>query len=156
MCFYQLLLYRMKDIQNKQVGLRARLRNNQKEIKRLMTDYDNVGSVTVSDSEVIDMKEWLQEDRPCRRAAAVQSPNALECTQTTDGSTQPSQTFVETPRISDAASEALREGEFDDDYTGSSEEDENQERSVNTDSGLPDTQSSENSKLFGQERHHRE
>ena len=87
--FYELLLDRMKDIQNNQIGLRARLRNNQREIKRLMTDYDNYGAVIVRGSEVADMNEWLQLDRPRRRAATDQSPNVLDCTQTTDGSTHP-------------------------------------------------------------------
>ena len=60
----------MKDIHNKQVGLRARLRNNQREIQRLMNDYETCGSVIVRGSNVKDMDEWLQEDRPRRRAQA--------------------------------------------------------------------------------------
>ena len=143
LCFYELLYDRMKDIQSRQVGLRARLRNNQREVKRLMTDYENCGSVIVRGSDGADMAEWLQQDRPRRRAAAEQSPNALNCTQTTDASTQPSQTSISNSQISDAASEALRQGLLDDDYTGSSEEEENEERSVNTESGLPDTQASD-------------
>ena len=129
-------------MQDKQQGLRTRLRNNQREIKRLMADYENHGAVIVTGNKVADMNTWLISDRPKRHAPAVQSPEPLDQTQTTDVSTQPSQSTLGESQISDAASEALGTT-FTDDYTGSSEDDEEAERSVNTDTGLPDTQASE-------------
>ena len=81
--------------------------------------------------------------RPKRRAAATQSPNPLDNTQFTDASTQPSQPSVGESQISDAASDALEHPNFSDDYTDSSDEVEDEERSVNTDTGLPDTQASD-------------
>ena len=133
----------MKSLQDKQQGLRTRLRNNQREIQRLMYDYENFGAVVVTGDQVQDMDEWLVNRRPKRRAAATQSPNPLEYTQTTDASTQPSQPSVGDSQISDAASEALREPHFSDDYTGSSDEVEDEERSLNTETGLADTQASD-------------
>ena len=61
----------------------------------------------------------------------------------TDGSTQPSQSTLGQSQISDAASEALAAGSIEDDYTGESEDEEDEERSVNTETGLPDTQASD-------------
>jgi len=61
----------------------------------------------------------------------------------TDASTQPSQSSLGQSQISDAASEALAAGSIEDDYTGESEEGEDKERSVNTETGLPDTQASD-------------
>ncbi len=86
-------------------------------------------------SNVKDVDEWLQQNRPRRRAQPVQSPNVLDHTKKTDGSTQPSQPSQSNSQISDAVSEALRESHFDDNYTGSSEKYENEDRSVNTDNG---------------------
>ena len=133
----------MKSLQEKQQGLRTRLRNNQREIQRLMTDYENFGAVVVSGHDVPGMDDWLVHRRPKRRAPVTRSPDILEQTQTTDVSTQPSQPSVKDSQISDAASEALGQPEFSDDYTGSSDDDEEDERSVNTATGLPDTQASD-------------
>jgi len=132
----------MKSLQEKQQGLRTRLRNNQSEIQRLMKDYENFGVTLVKGHDVPDMEEWLVNDRPKRRAPVVRSPDPLDLTQTTDASTQPSQSTLADSQISDAASEALAQPQFSDDYTGSSD-DEEEERSVNTDTGLPDTQASD-------------
>ena len=73
--------------------------------------------------------------RPKRRAVATQSPNPLDNTQCTDASMQPSQPSVGESMISDAASDALEHPNFSDDYTDSSDEVEDEERSVNTDTG---------------------
>ena len=73
----------------------------------------------------------------------ARSPDPLDNTQTTDASTQPSQPSIEDSQISDAASEALGQPQFSDDYTGSSDEQEEDERSVNTENGMPDTQESD-------------
>jgi hypothetical protein len=65
----------MKGLQDKQQGLRVRLRNNQREIHRLMTEYENFGAVVVTGQDVPGMDEWLVNSRPKRRAVATQSPN---------------------------------------------------------------------------------
>jgi len=147
----------MKSLQDKQQGLRTRLRNNQREIKRLMTEYDNFGAVVVSGHAVKGMDDWIVEGRPKRSAPVVRSPDPLDNTQTTDASTQPSQSqsSLGDSQISDAASEALEAGTFSDDYTGSSEEDETEERSVNTETGMPDTQASDSPYLSRSQRKRR-
>ena len=152
--FDELFIYRMKAMQDKQQGLRTRLRNNQREISRLMTEYEKFGKILVNGHNVADMDTWLVSDRPKRRAPATQSPDPLDHTQTTDVSTQPSQSTFGDSQISDAASEALR-GTFTDDYTGSSEEEEDEARSVNTDTGRPDTQDSESPYLSRSEKQKR-
>ncbi len=103
----ELIFYRMKSIQDKQQGLRMRLRNNQRELQRLMTDFENFGAVVVTGSEVTGMENWLVQGRPRRHAPVVQSPDPLDNTQTTDGSTQPTQSTNGDSQISYAASEAL-------------------------------------------------
>jgi len=65
----------MKGIQDKQQGLRTRLRHNQREISRLMRDYENFGSVVVTGHDVKDMDEWLVDCRPKRRAVVTGSPD---------------------------------------------------------------------------------
>ena len=107
-----------------------------------MTEYENYGAIIVTGKNIADMDTWLSSDRPKRNAPAVRSPDPLDLTQTTDASTQPSQSTLGESKISDAASEALATT-FSDDYTASSEEDEDDERSVNTVTGLPDTQASD-------------
>jgi hypothetical protein len=126
----------MKSLQTKQQGLRTRLRNNQGEIQRLMVEYENFGAVVVNGNAIQDMDAWLVNSRPRRRASVAASPDAVENTQLTGASTQPSQSSLGQSIISDAASEALAAGSFQDDYTGSSEGDEEENRSVNTDTGL--------------------
>lgn len=134
----------MKSLQDKQQGLRTRLRHNQREIQRLLMDYENFGLTVVNGNDVPDMDTWLVNDRPKRRAQVNHSPGPIDYTQTTDGSTQPSQPSLADSQISDAASEALGSNLFSDDYTGSSEDqEEEEERSVNTETGMPDTQASD-------------
>ena len=91
------------------------------------------------------MENWLVQSRPRRHAPAVRSTDPLDNSQTTDASTQPTQSNLGNSQTSDAASEALAAGTFSDDYTGSSEDDEDEERSVNTETGLPDSQGSDSS-----------
>jgi hypothetical protein len=147
----EFLFYRMKTIQKKQQGLRTRLRNNQREIQRLMKDYENFGAVRVTGHNISDMDDWLVGKRPKRQAPAVHSPDPLEQTQTTDMSTQPTQSTMGESNISDAASEALA-APFSDDYTGTSDDDEDEQRSVDTATGLPDTQASDSPFLSRSER----
>jgi len=49
----------MEIIQDKQQGLRTRLRNNQREIQRLMKDYEDHGAVRVTGDAIGDMDRWL-------------------------------------------------------------------------------------------------
>jgi hypothetical protein len=133
----------MKSMQTKQQGLRTRLRNNQAEIRRLMVEYENLGAIVVNGDGIQDMNDWLVNTRPKRRASVAGSPDPVRNTQLTDGSTQPSQSTLGQSQISDAASEALAAGSIEDDYTGESEDEEDEERSVNTETGLPDTQASD-------------
>ena len=118
------------------------MRNNQREIQRLMKDYEDFGAVRVTGHNISDMDDWLVGKRPKRQAPAVHSPDPLDQTQTTDLSTQPAQSTMGESNISDAASEALA-APFSDDYTGTSEDDEDEQRSVDTATGLPDTQASD-------------
>ncbi len=104
----------MKSLQDKQQGLRTRLRHNQREIQRLLMDYENFGLTVVNGNDVPDMDTWLVNDRPKRRAQVNHSPGPIDYTQTTDGSTQPSQPSLADSQISDAASEALGSNLFSD------------------------------------------
>ena len=126
----------MKALQDKQQGLRTRLRHNQREIQRLLIDYENFGLTVVKGHGVPDMDTWLVNDRPKRRAKIEHSPGLLDNTQTTDGSRQPSQPSVAESQISDAASEALGSTLFSDDYTGSSK-DKNQKKKEGPSTRIP-------------------
>jgi len=141
----------MKTIQDKQQGLRTRLRNNQHEIYRLMKDYEDHGAIRVTGHAIADMDGWLVKDRPKRRAPDASSPDPVDQTQGTDLSTQPTQSTLGDSNVSDAASEALA-ATFSDDYTGTSEDDEEEERSVNTATGMPDTQASDSPFLSRSEK----
>ena len=57
----------MKALQDRQQGLRTRLRNNPREINRLMSDYEKFGATVVTGDQVPGMKEWLVNERPRRR-----------------------------------------------------------------------------------------
>ena len=76
----------MKDLTSKQSGLRTRLRNNQRELYRLLQAYENCGMTIVSGSAIADMDEWLVRRNPKRRASEAPSPHPLEQTQTTETS----------------------------------------------------------------------
>ena len=112
-------------MQTKQQGLRTRLRNNQAEIWRLMVEYENFGAIVINGDGIQDMNDWLVNTRPKRRASVAGSPDAVGNTQLTDNSTQPSQSTSQS-QISDAASEAQAAGSFEDDYTGESEDEEDE------------------------------
>ncbi len=141
----------MKTLQDKQQGLRTRLRNNQREIQRLMKEYEDHGAIRVTGDAIGDMDKWLVQDRPKRRAAVASSPEPIDQSQITDLSTQPTQSTLGESNVSDAASEALAAG-FSDDFTGTSEDDEEEDRSVNTATGLPDTQASDSPYLCRSEK----
>ena len=116
----------MKDLGTKQNKLAIRLRNNQREIDRLMDEYETLDAVVVSGSDIKDMEEWLVQPRKRRRASEVKC-EPLDNTQTTDTSHHSQSSGGET-FVSDAASDALAgEGEFSDDVTGDDEDSENEE-----------------------------
>jgi len=97
-------------------------------MNRLMKDYENAGMEIIKAPNRADMSTWLVSDRPRRRATVPPSPG-VDLTQSTDNSN---------------LSQLSGEGTYSDDYTGSetsSREGESmEERSVNTETGLPDTQ----------------
>ena len=128
----------MKDLASKQNKLAIQLRNNQKEIDRLMDEYETLDAVVVSGSAVEDMDSWLQQPRKRRHPAEVKCEQ-LDSTQTTDNSRH-SQSSAGESLVSDAASEALAAADFSDDFTGDDEDLENEERSVDTRTGMPDSQ----------------
>jgi hypothetical protein len=128
----------MKELGSELNKLAIRLRNNQREIDRLMEEYETLDAVVVTGSKIQDMDDWLVQLKRKRRAEEVEL-EPLENTQTTDSSYR-SQTSGGESQISDAASEALAHGEFSDDFTGDDEDEENEDRSVDTRTGLPDSQ----------------
>ena len=95
----------MKELGSKLNKLAIRLRNNQREIDRLMEAYETLDAVVVRGSEVQDMDDWLVQPKRKRRVAEVKS-EPLESTQSTDSSHR-SQSHAGESQISDAASEAL-------------------------------------------------
>jgi len=128
----------MKTLGSRQNKLAIKLRNNQREVNRLIEEYQTWDAVVVSGRDVLDMDEWLVQPKRRRRAAEDKN-EPIENTQTTESSLH-SQLSAGDSQISDAASEALAQGEYSDDYTGEDEEDEDEERSVDTCTGLPDSQ----------------
>jgi hypothetical protein len=97
-------------------------------MKRLMNEYELSGVEVVKAPSRADMSSWLASDRPRRHAAIPPSPG-LELTQSTDASN---------------LSQLTGKAALSDDYTASDAsnvgEDSLEERSNNTESGLPDTQ----------------
>ncbi len=128
----------MKDLGFKQNKLAIRLRNNQREINRLMEEYETLDAVVVSGSDIKDMDEWLVQPRRKRRAAEIMS-EGMANTQTTESS-DPTQRSAGESNVSDAASDCLAHGEFSDDFTGEDEDDEDEKQSVDTRTGMPDSQ----------------
>ena len=103
-----------------------------------MDEYETLDAVVVKGGQITDMDDWLVQPRKKRRATEVKS-EPLENTQTTDTSYR-SQSSPGDSKVSDAASDIWAEVEYSDDYTGEDEESENEERSVDTRIGLPDSQ----------------
>jgi len=109
-------------------ALRKKVVKANGEMTRLMTDYELAGVEVVQAPSRADMSTWLASDRPRRRAAIPPSPG-IDLTQSTDASN---------------LSQLSGEGILSDDYTGSEASthggDSMEERSVNTETGLPDTE----------------
>jgi len=109
-------------------GLRKKVLTVGNETKRLMNEYELSGVEVVKAPSRADMSSWLASDRPRRHAAVPPSPG-LDLTQSTDASN---------------LSQLSGEGVLSDDYTASdvsnAGNDSVEERSTNTETGLPDTQ----------------
>jgi len=109
-------------------GLRKKVLTVGNEMKRLMNEYELSGVEVVKAPSRADMSSWLASDRPRRHAAVPPSPG-LDLTQSTDASN---------------LSQLSGEGVLSDDYTASDTSnagnDSVEERSTNTETGLPDTQ----------------
>ena len=109
-------------------GLRKSVVKSKSEMTRLMTDYEFAGVEVLTAPTRADMSTWLASDRPRRHAAIPPSPG-IDLTQSTDASN---------------LSQLSGEGVLSDDYTGSEVShggnESMEERSVNTETGLMDTQ----------------
>jgi len=129
--FFELIaffIYRLKILINTAEALRKKVVKANSEMTRLMNDYEFFGVEVIQAPTRADMSTWLASDRPRRRAAIPPSPG-IDLTQSTDAS-----------NLSQSSGSAL----LSDDYTGSDasthEGESMEERSVNTETGLPDTQ----------------
>ncbi len=93
-----------------------------------MTNYELAGVEVIHAPSRADMSTWLASDRPRRRAALPPSPG-VDLTQSTEAS-----------NLSQLSGDAV----LSDDYTGSEDSSHGggslEERSLNTETGLPDTQ----------------
>ena len=118
----------MKNLTVTAEALRKKVVKANGELTRLMKEYELSGVEVAEPPSRADMSTWLASDRPRRRAAIPPSPG-IDLTQSTDASN---------------TSLLSGEGVLSDDYTGSEDSsrvvDSVEERSVNTETGLPDTQ----------------
>ncbi len=118
----------MRNLTTMAEGLRKKVLTVGSQMKRLMNEYEVSGVEVVKAPSRADMSSWLASDRPRRHAAIPPSPG-LELTQSTDASN---------------LSQLTGEAALSDDYTASDVsnvgDDSMEERSNNTESGLPDTQ----------------
>ena len=118
----------MRNLKNAAEGLRKSVVKSSSEMLRLMSEYELVGLEVLKAPTRADMSAWLASDRPRRRAAVPPSPGA-DFTQSTDAS-----------NLSQLTGEAI----LSDDYTGSDVShvgnESMEERSVNTETGLMNTQ----------------
>jgi len=118
----------LKTLSTTAEALRKKVVKANGELTRLMTEYEYAGVEVLEAPNRHDMSTWLANDRPRRRAAIPPSPG-IDLTQSTDASN---------------TSQFTGEAVLSDDYTGSEDDSRAAEsmegRSVNTDTGLPDTQ----------------
>jgi hypothetical protein len=121
-------IYRLKILSNTAAALRKDVVKANGELVRLMTAYELAEVEVIQAPTRADMSTWLASDRPRRRAAIPHSPS-VDLTQSTDASN---------------FSQLSGEGVLSDDYTGSDASSHGresmEERSVNTETGMPDTQ----------------
>ena len=122
------VIYRLKNLTVTADTLRKKVVKANGELTRLMNAYELAGVEVVEAPSRADMSTWLANDRPRRRAAIPPSPG-LELTQSTDASN---------------LSQLSGDGVLSDDYTASEDSsrvgNSVEDRSVNTETGLPDTQ----------------
>ena len=122
-------IYRFKNLTNTAEGLRKKVVKANGELTRLMTEYELAEVVVVKAPSRAEMSNWLASDRPRRRSTIPPPSPGLELTQSTDAS-----------NLSQLSGEAI----LSDDYTESDSDSRGfqsiEERSVNTETGLPDTQ----------------
>jgi len=122
------VIYRLKSLTVTAEVLRKKVVKTNGELTRLMKEYELTRMEVVEPPSRADMSTWPASDRPRRRAAIPPSPG-IDLTQSTDASN---------------TSLLSGEGVLSDDYTGSEDSshvvDSVEERSVNTEMGLPDTQ----------------
>jgi len=122
------VIYRLKNLTVTAEALRKKVVKANGELTRLMTEYELAGVEVVAPPSRSDMSTWLASERPRRRAAIPPSPG-IDLTQSTDASN---------------TSLLSGDGVLSDDYTGSEDSsrgvDSVEGRSVNTETGLPDTQ----------------
>ena len=95
--------------------------------------YDNWDVIAVKGSSV-DLSDWLVKDRPKRKAQATKSPDPSQAMSQSDHSQGTEESLG-----------ALSKGSYYDDVTEDGEDDETSELSVNTITGAPDTQETEDS-----------
>ena len=122
------IIYRLKIIANAADGLRKKVVKANGELTRLMSEYEMSGVEVVHAPSRADMATWLTTDRPRRRATIPSSPS-LDLTQSTDASN---------------LSQLSGDQALSDDYTATDSDSRGvesmKERSVNTETGMPDTQ----------------
>jgi hypothetical protein len=123
--------------------LRKKVIKANAEMTRLMGEYEVCGVEVVWAPSRADMATWLSKDRPRRRAYIPPSPG-IDLTQSTASSNL-------TQQLGDAV--------LSDDYTASEEsshggEGSVEDRSVNTETGMPDTQMTD--ETFSPEEKNRE
>jgi hypothetical protein len=121
-------IYRLKTLTQTAEALRKKVVKSNGEVSRLMTNYELAGVEVIHAPSRADMSTWLASDRPRRRAALPPSPG-VDLTQSTEAS-----------NLSQLSGDAV----LSDDYTGSEDSSHGggslEERSLNTETGLPDTQ----------------
>ena len=118
----------MRILKNSAETLRKSVVKSSSEVNRLMSEYEFAGMEVLQAPSRENMSTWLVNDRPRRRAYLPPSPG-MDHTQSTDASN---------------LSQCTGEGILSDDYTGSEAShtgnESMEERSVNTETGLLDTQ----------------
>ena len=115
-------------MKNSAEGLRKCVVKSRSEINRLMSEYELAGVEVLRAPTRAEMTTWLASDRP-RRRAPVPPSHGMDQTQPTDASN---------------LSQLSGEGVLSDDYTGTdvsaNGNESMEERSVNTETGLMDSQ----------------
>ena len=130
----------MRNFTHAAESLRKKVLKAGSEMARLMNEYELFGVEVIQAPNRAQMDDWLVRDRPRRHAPVPPSPG-IDLTHSTDAS-----------NLTQQSGEAL----LSDDYTGSevshAGEDSVEERSTSTDTGLPDTQNTDESYSPGEKK----